>query len=277
MEKCVENYFVLNEEIKDKKTFDGNFVENGKSLYEVIRIIDGIPLFLGNHIKRLENSFKIEKLSFPVSLDNIKQNIFKLIEANKCEVGNVKLVFNYFENKCDFYGYFVQHKYPDEYDYINGVKTILYHGERSNPNAKVINLNFRKNVDKKIKEKGVFEAILVDRNGNITEGSKSNIFMVKSNTVYTAPVEDVLPGITREIIVEICKQCGYTVVDEKINYKKIDQFEGLFISGTSPKVLPICQVDDIKFNSQGTEMIRNIRKAYDDYISNYIKNFDSRS
>lgn len=277
MEKCVEKYFLYNGKIEDESKFNGKFVYNGKSLYEVIRIIDGTPLFLDGHIHRLENSFRLENLKFPFNENEIKENIFQLVKANDRKIGNVKLVFNYIDNKLNFYIYFIPHKYPNESDYENGVKTIIYHGERNNPNAKVINLDFRNNVDKKIKEKDVFEAILVDRNGNITEGSKSNIFMVKDNKVYTAPKEDVLPGITREVVIKVCQKCGLEVVDKRINYKDINKLDGLFISGTSPKVLPIREVDGIEFNSQKVENIKLIRKGYDEYIEKYIRDYNSRS
>lgn len=277
MEKCVEKYFLYNGKIEDESKFNGKFVYNGKSLYEVIRIIDGTPLFLDGHIHRLENSFRLENLKFPFNENEIKENIFQLVKANDRKIGNVKLVFNYIDNKLNFYTYFIPHKYPNESDYENGVKTIIYHGERNNPNAKVINLDFRNNVDKKIKEKDVFEAILVDRNGNITEGSKSNIFMVKDNKVYTAPKEDVLPGITREVVIKVCQKCGLEVVDKRINYKDINKLDGLFISGTSPKVLPIREVDGIEFNSQKVENIKLIRKGYNEYIEKYIRDYNSRS
>ncbi|PJI09809.1 MULTISPECIES: aminotransferase class IV [Clostridium] len=277
MEKCAGSYFLYNGKVEDKSKFDGGFDYKGKCLYEVIRIIDGIPLFLDGHIHRFENSFKIENLKLPVTEHKIEENIFELVKANNKKIGNIKLVFNYVDNKFDFYSYFIPHKYPDKSDYENGVKTIIYHGERSNPNAKVINLDFRSSVDKKIKEMNVFEAILVDRNGNITEGSKSNIFMVKDNKVYTAPKEDVLPGITRDVIIKVCKNCGLEVLDKRINYKDINKLDGLFISGTSPKVLPICEVDEMKFDSQKVQTIKRIRKGYDEYIEKYIRDFNSRN
>ena len=76
--------------------------------------------------------------------------------------------------------------------YTEGVKTILYYGERENPNAKIVNDNFRAKVTEEIKKSNAFEAILVDRNGLITEGSKSNIFAIKDGKLITAKAEAVL-------------------------------------------------------------------------------------
>lgn len=271
MDTSYRKNYLFNNQVKESEDFSDRFLLSGKSLYEVIRVIEGVPIFLEKHLERLINSAKIEKLVLPLSIEEIKQRLNKLIEVNKVSIGNIKIVFNFLENGCDFYAYFLNHSYPSEEAYKNGVDTIFYHGERTNPNAKVINLSFREQVDNKIKEANVFEAILVDRNGNITEGSKSNIFMIKGKTVLTAPVEDVLPGITRDTIIAVAEKCGYKVKEERINYKTVSELDGMFISGTSPKVLPIRRIENLQFQSASNEVIMNIAKGYDEVIKAYIK------
>lgn len=154
--------------------------------------------------------------------------------------------------------------------YENGVETILYFGERENPNAKIINDNFREKVNKEIKDKGVYEAILVDKNGYITEGSRSNIFMVKDNVILTSPVKAVLPGVTRGEIIEIAQKLQIQVKEIEYSYSDIDKLDGIFISGTSPKVLPIRKVNGINLNPNN-DLIRKLMKEYDDEITRYIE------
>lgn len=273
MDTSYQKYYLLNDETKKNSEFSDEFLSKGKSLYEVIRVIDGAPIFLEKHLSRLINSANIVKLILPLSIEEIKEKLNKLIVVNAAAIGNIKIVFNFSDKKCDFYAYFLKHSYPSEEDYKNGVDTILYHGERDNPNAKVINLSFREKADEKIREAKAFEAILVDRNGNITEGSRSNIFMIKDNTVLTAPVEDVLPGITRDTIIAAAKKCGYEVKEQRINYNDIKDLDGLFISGTSPKVLPIRRVDNLQFNSASNKVINDILIEYDEVINKYIENY----
>lgn len=273
MEIIKNDYYMFNDNIKNSCEFDGEFISKGRSLYEVIRIYKGIPLFFEKHMDRMFNSASISNLKLTFDNEKLKNIILKLIEINKVQFGNIKIVFNFCDNECNFYCYFIEHHYPGEKDYENGVSTILFKGERKNPNAKIMDVNFRESTEKAIKDNKAFEAILVDRNGNITEGSKSNIFMVKGQCVYTSPVEDVLPGITRDIIISIALKCGYEVKEERINYKDIKCMEGLFISGTSPKVLPINRVDDICFNSQDNLIIKEIHDSYEKYTEEYVKNF----
>lgn len=261
MSECLNKYFLYNEDIRECKDFNDDKINNGKSIYEVIRIIQGKPLFLQRHLGRLENSAKITDLNLWLDHKEIQERIYKLIKINNISFGNIKFIFN-FNDSNTFLAYFVEHHYPEEEDYIKGVPTILYHGERENPNAKVINKSFRDGVNKEIKDKKAFEAILVDRNGYITEGSKSNIFMVKDKKVFTAPLQGVLPGTTREVIIEVCKKLGIEVIEQRIHYKAVKDLDALFISGTSPKVLPIRKVDEIEFNSSKDELVLCIMREY---------------
>lgn len=272
MEDCLNEFFLYEDEIKSKNEFIKSVTNNGKSIYEVIRIIEGKPLFLKEHLKRMDNSFKITNFKMWITEEEIKNRIKKLVEVNKVREGNIKIIFNFY-NTNTFLAYFSQHYYPPLEYYKVGVDTIFFHGERKQPNAKVINTEFREKVNKKIKESDVFEAILVDNNGNITEGSKSNIFMIREKKVITAPIEDILPGVTRNMVMKICNSIGLEIIEQKVNYREIDKFDALFISGTSPKVLPIKKVGDVRFYSSENKVLINIMEGYDYEVQKDIANF----
>ncbi|ACD23607.1 aminotransferase class IV [Clostridium botulinum] len=262
----INKFFIENSNIKEINQLE-NIKVPGKVIYEVLRIIHGKPLFLENHLLRMENSFKL--INIDQCLDNLKirNDIENLVRENEKLEGNIKLTYNVNEKVMRIF--FINHSYPNEEMYKNGVKTILYFGERENPNAKIVNLNFREKVNIKIKENNAYEAILVDRNGYITEGSKSNIFMVKENVLLTSPIKTVLPGVTRGEIINIAIENGIKVEEVSYKYSDIEKLDGMFISGTSPKILPINQVDSIKMNSN--EIINKLIKCYNNKIIDYIK------
>lgn len=270
MDISFRDYYLYNGETKKSSEFNAEFMNKGKSLYEVIRVIDGLPIFLERHMERLFLSSKLVDLTVPYNISEIKSKIHELLAVNKCNIGNIKIVFNFYKGECNFYAYFLKHSYPSKEEYENGVKTILFHGERDNPNAKVVNLSFREAVDLKIKESGAYEAILIDRDGKVTEGSKSNIFMIKGKEVFTAPISKVLPGITREFIIKAAVKRGYKVTEIEYNYKDIKNLDGMFISGTSPKVLPIRSVDEIELLSNQNQVVKDIMTGYDEEISLYM-------
>ncbi|NFF61936.1 aminotransferase class IV [Clostridium botulinum] len=271
MKECYGEKFIFNNDIKDIKEFDNKYLKLGKSLYEVMRIINGVPVFLEDHLLRLYNSSKMTELGVWMEKEEIKENIKKLCDVNNTKNANVKIIFNYNKGVRTFLAYFIESVYPTEDMYIDGVKTSLYCAERENPNIKIINQNLRDDTNKIIQDAGVYEVILVNKNGYITEGSRSNIFMIQNGKIITSPIVEVLPGITRKYVIKACVNLGYKVIEKRINYKKIDELDGLFISSTSPKVLPICQVDNIEFNAKN-EMIQNIRYEYNKILKNYIEN-----
>ena len=270
MEKCVNQFFIYDGEILKNIDFKETMISSGKSIYEVIRVIEGVPLFLEEHLERLINSIKISNLTLSSNASDIKRNILKLIEINESLEGNIKIVFNYVNDDNKFIAYFINHSYPTKEQYKNGVTTALFYGERNNPNAKVINLDFRNTVDREIKEKNVYEAILIDNEGNVTEGSKSNIFMVKGNVVITAPIDAVLPGITRQSIIDVCNDLDIEVKEENVSVKKLLAMDGIFISGTSPKVLPVNAIYDKSHFNSNNKIILSIMNGYDEKIQHYI-------
>ncbi|KEH98132.1 aminotransferase class IV [Clostridium massiliodielmoense] len=270
MKECYGNKFILNNMVRDIEDFDYKYLREGKSLYEVMRIIDGVPIFLEDHLLRLYNSSKMTELGVWMEKEEIRNNIQKLCEINNNKNANVKIIFNYNKGVRTFICYFIESTYPTEDMYENGVKTSFYCAERQNPNIKIVNQNLRDETNKIIEETGVYEVILVNKDGYITEGSRSNIFMIKDGKVITSPIIEVLPGITRKYIIKACINLGYQVIERRVNYKNIDSVDGLFISSTSPKVLPISMVNEVEFDSKN-EMIQNIRHEYDKIINNYIK------
>lgn len=271
MVECINEYFIKDNEILSVDQFTSNISSIGTSIYEVIRVIDGIPLFLELHLERLFKSATLKGIFIDATANKIEDKINLLIKRNKVIIGNVKIIFNYTSEASNFYAFYISHNYPSLEQYKNGVETILYFGERKNPNAKVINNDFRLQVESKIKEHNAFEAILVNNNGCITEGSKSNIFLIKGEEIHTALAKDVLKGITRDKIIEACYSCNYKVVEKDIHYTELSEYDALFISGTSPKALPISKVDNISYSSALNTVMQNIMLQYDIIINNYVK------
>ena len=256
---------------KIEKVSDFGEDKQGKIIYEVIRIIQGKPLFIEEHYDRMKNSFKLSGVELTKSYTDLRNEINQLVKANKIKEGNIKITYSI--DKDLFKIFFIPHKYPTDEMYIDGVDTILYFGERENPNAKIVNNEFRSKVNEKIKLRGAYEAILVDRNGIITEGSKSNIFIIKDDIVYTSKVEAVLPGVTRTEIMKMAKEIGVKVVEEDFNYLGINDIDSMFISGTSPKILPIRRVEEKELNVNN-KILRKLMSSFNNKIKKYIENLE---
>ncbi|WP_304680837.1 aminotransferase class IV [uncultured Clostridium sp.] len=234
-----------------------------KIIYEVLRIVDGKPAFLNEHLARMQRSFKLINKEFPYKKEEIEELIIQVIQENYNSNGNIKVTYNIRNGNLKMY--YIMHSYPPEKYYESGVKVILYYGERENPNLKIVSTEFRAKIAEKLKEANAVEALLVDKNGFITEGSRSNFFAIKGEKLITAKGESVLRGITRDKIFKIAESLNIEIEEKEIKVSEISNFDSLFISGTSVAILPISQVDDINFDVNN-EILRKIMKIYDDLL-----------
>ncbi|MEG0372221.1 MAG: aminotransferase class IV, partial [Clostridium sp.] len=152
------DYFIFNDNLLESKDFDSVYIEDSKSLYEVIRVSSGVPLFLEEHLTRLYESSKIIGYTLNLTLESIKQNIQRVISKNNISNYNLKIVINNLDNSTpNVYYFFITTNYPDPNLYSVGVDAFLYSAERDNPNAKVINTTLRERVNSLMKEKNCFE------------------------------------------------------------------------------------------------------------------------
>lgn len=271
-DNIVEKYVLCNNNSISVDDFDSSLTLSFPGVYEVIRIIDGVPLFLENHMERFRSSSRLLGYELGYADESIESSIKELVKLNGCTVGNIKIVINNLDKAHqDSYMYFIASKYPSRLEIESGVPVILYHAERSNPNAKSTNLSYREGLNAEISKHNAYEALLVNKKNEITEGSKSNVFFVRNQTIYTSPLVNVLPGVTRGKVMEICEKMGLNLVETAISVDFLKEIDGLFITGTSPQVLPVSSVDGIKYSSSSNTIITDIRKSYEHLVEEYIK------
>lgn len=271
MKEIHEKYVLLNGSIKETSQVNHSFITQNTSVYEVIRVMDGVPLFLEEHIDRLINSCQLLGYDFHIDEEELISDVYMLISLNDCDNKNFKIVISNIEsNKPNQILFFIESTYPSLENYHNGVHTILYKGERDNPNAKVIRTSFRETIKESLVEQKAYEALLVNKSEEITEGSRSNIFFVKDNILYTSPAKDVLKGVTRTRIIDLCEELNITLVEKNIPVDFLHEVEGIFMTGTSPKVLPITSVNNLTFKSTNHPLINKIINEYNALIATYI-------
>lgn len=270
--QLVEHFFILNGQVIRTNSFAYKFPAEAKIVYEVIRVKNSTPLFFEHHMARLMNSIKILNFELP-QLQAIKEQVKSLLVKNPIAENNLRISLIY-RNACTFDTliYFVPSTYPTAIQKQEGVEVKLFKANRDNPNAKVENKTLRESADKIIAESGCYEVLLVNDQGFITEGSRSNVFFIKDDTFYTAPLSMVLGGITRLVIIEIIKNLGLSLVEKPINIDEIDIFDCAFITGTSPSLLPVCQINDTKFNVRSFAL-QKLMDEYSNAIEKDIANF----
>lgn len=271
-------YYLLNNRLLPIEGLSVDHIANGFSVYEIVRVEDYIAIFLEDHLRRLYQSLELEKLRIKENEQEIKQQVRKLTVNNPVSSGKIKIVVQFYSYRpspeYSLWLYFNYYDPPTKQLYRTGVATILCHAERHEPNAKLLHTEARIKADNKIREASVYEAMLVDGNGYVTEGSRSNVFFISGDLLVTPPDEAVLPGIVRSKIMEICHEHHLNLQRRKIHKDELPDFDSAFLSGTTPKILPVRSIDDITF-SVNNSLMAFLMQTYDNKIEHYIQEHKS--
>ena len=268
--------------IGKKGIFDGNLIPLSEikkshlkdfSVYEIVRIEKGVALFIDDHLNRLYRSLSMENLKIKESGQSLKLLVNRLIGANEIDKGKIKFVFYFPEypksENYHFLLYFTEALFPTAEQNDKGVDVAFCRAVRNDPNAKVLNTEARKIANQKIEDEHVFEALLVDNDGFIREGSRSNVFFISGSTLITPPDEAVLQGIARKNVLDICEKQDLPVNVRKVHQTELGRFQSGFLTGTSLKVLPVRQVGNLQFNVS-SELLKFLSDQYDKKIEDYI-------
>jgi len=261
MNECFGKKFILNGKLEDANHFDNSLVYEGDSIYEVIRMTRNSPVFFNDHMERLVSSVSNQKKDLIADIPTLRKDIIRLTKADRKKEVNLKIVFNYNQDSDNYLIYYIEPIYPSEVQYREGVKGILFYAERKDPGSKVINHRLRSSIFHKLILDGGYEALLVNERGQITEGSRSNIFFYKKGVLYTAPDNVILCGITRKHILDICYGNNIRIKLSCVRADHLTDYEAAFMTGTSPIVLPFSQIDDKVFNVD-LPLIAELRRLY---------------
>ena len=123
---------------------------------------------------------------------------------------------------------------------------------------------------------GYDEALILDINDNVNEGSGENFFMIADNKIYTPKDETVLNGITRQTIMKIATDLNYEVIEKDITVNEAKESDEAFFTGTAAEVTPIIQIDDVEI-SNGTpgNITKKIQEIYFNLIRGKIPEYSS--
>lgn len=233
-------YVILNKKLvrNAKISIEDRGFKFGDGIYETIRTIDGKPWLLLEHLRRLRNSAKLLKMKIQLTNAEFKSSIERLIKKNNYPESRIRITVSR-SGTC-----LIEATKLKPVKAPNGVSVITYKAERSMPLAKSTNMMPSILARIEAEKNKAYEALLVDRNGNITEGAYSNIFVVKNNQLIT-PKDDILEGTTRNYII---KKYAKTKL-ASIPAKNIYNYDEIFITSSTNGVIPVVKVDGRPINN----------------------------
>ncbi|WP_280769797.1 aminotransferase class IV [Salipaludibacillus daqingensis] len=233
----------------------------GDGIYEVIRVYDGRPFMLDEHLQRLEMSADAIELDLPYTTEEIKDICLDGLEKSELLEAEIYLQISrgiharqhfYPDSPCAVFAMTVkQAKIIPEEKRQNGVNVMTLEDERWK-NCYIKSLNLLPNVmaKQKAKRNRCEEAIFVEE-GKVKEGSSSNLFAVKNGTLYTYPaLKGILHGITRRVVLDLAKKLPMSVEEAPFTLDFLKNADEVFITSTSMDIMPVRQVDDTVLESE---------------------------
>ncbi|MFL5919783.1 MAG: branched-chain amino acid transaminase [Gaiellaceae bacterium] len=239
----------------------------GSGVFEGIRAYEtdkGSAVFrLSEHLKRLDNSAKLLNMELPYSVEELRSACHELIAANglpECYLRPIAF-FGYGELGVSAMGNPVDvvimswpwGAYLGEDGLKNGISAKISSWERIGPNviphvakATGVYLNSMLAVTE-ANRAGYDEAILLTAEGYVADGSGENVFVVKDGVIYTPDLStSILPGITRDTVIQIAQDLGYRVVEKSLIRSDLYLADEAFMCGTAAEVTPLREVDDVE-------------------------------
>jgi len=233
----------------------------GDGVYEVFPVYNGLILGLESHLKRLQEGLDAINIVNPYDKKGWISIINKLISYH--QENNKQAIYLQISRGCDddrkhTYGklkptVFMQSspfKSPTKSDLLKGSNAITRNDIRwSQCDTKATSLLANIMFAQEAKNHGVEEVILI-RNGIVTECSSSNLFLVKNNCIYTHPKGSyILPGITRDMIIDCAKYCEIEVKEVSFNKDSLMAADEVWISSSTREVIPITHIDNSPINN----------------------------
>lgn len=236
-------------------------------IYEVMKVRENLPIFFTEHIRRLEQSIQRYKSYSYTELQDISIRLIKdqlLLTGDR----NIKLIYNTELDK--FSVELIPNRTPSNELYRTGATVQLYDGERVDPLIKRENNAFRKITEDICRRAGLYDLILRNREGYITEGTRSNFLLIsKDGTIISSPKGEALNGITRDQIFKICKRNNIDILEQEITIETLKTSVSMIITGTSPGVLPVKSCGEITFTIKNS-IIDILNNGYQDEIKNSL-------
>ncbi|MCX7759984.1 MAG: aminotransferase class IV [Hydrogenothermaceae bacterium] len=244
----MERYFLNTEHLDDEKFV--RVISYGEGVFETFRYNGKFPKHLDKHYERLVKGLKTLKIPV-ISKEDFTYNISKAVENFDEKDLYVKVIvfgegMSYYplmSLKTNVLVILKPYKPIDE-DITLTVAPFRVHS--SDPLLRIKSTNYLRNilVKRYARERGYFDAIILNENEEITETSSANIYWIKGRYLYTPSVDcGLLPGVSRSVVIENAKNEGFTVVEGRFSLKDIKNADFVFLSNALHGVMRVKNVD----------------------------------
>lgn len=242
----------------------------GFGVYETVRVSKGFPRFLADHTERLMESARIIGLEHSFDPAFVVTAVESLLKKIATEALNLKILLIGARSKegATLYVFPLNPLFPEKRLYSEGAALVTYEHERPFPHAKALSMLTSYLAYRRASTADCYDALLVDRDGNVTEGTRTNFLCLKGRTVISPPASKILLGVTRKHLLDVAKKGGFSYEERDIPLALVPSFDSAFLTSTSSKIVPIRSIDGAPL-PPASEALRELMRLFDTYLSEY--------
>lgn len=235
----------------------------GDGVFEGIRVYNGIIFRYKEHLERLYSSAKSIKLQIPLGPEDMTKAVVETLKRNGLKDAYIRLVvtrgvgdLGVDPRKCRKASTIIITEYADPSFGVmakqRGISVIISSVRRDAVDAtthEIKSLNYLNSVLAKLEavDAGADDALMLDRNGFVSEATTTNLFIVKYGEIFTPPsTAGILPGVTRRRIIKLAREMDYRVIEKGLTPYDVTNADEAFLTGTLSEVVPLVKVRGIE-------------------------------
>lgn len=282
---------ILPPESSHVSIFDRGFLY-GDSVYEVTITQNDTLIFLEEHLDRLWNSAHLISMEILFSREELIKQIKKTANAITAKTKYVRVIVTRGESEISLAPtntsnnlIIICRELPENpsWWYEKGVEFIVSgvirnDKESLDPNAKSGNYLNSVMAYLEAKKKGVYDSVMVNKDGHITEGTTNNIWMIKDGKITTPPISaGILKGITRDKVIEVCKENNFNFTEDVFTPNELMECDECFITSSTKGIVPVTKLNDTNVG-EGTpgKVTKELSQLYQNKLDKYVKDNSNR-
>lgn len=259
----------------------------GQSLHYGLAAFEGIRAYkthnatrifkIKEHFERLKKSCELVGIPYPWDNKDLVKKTYRLLEKNNLKDAYIRPIV-YSEPQMTLVA-------PEKVNIMicawewgaylgdKQLKVCISPFQRPNPKSTFVEAKISGHYVNSIlattdaKKRGFDEALLLDMNENVAEGSGANIFIEKGGKLYTPSLGNILAGITRATVIELCKMLDIEVIEKQISVEELKNADSAFFCGTAAEVIGIHTIDDTVYRQRWSDSIGYvIQRAYKNLV-----------
>jgi branched-chain amino acid aminotransferase len=264
----------------------------GASVYETIRTYDGRPFLLARHLERLRDSARALDIDIDLTDEELGARVSDTLVATGNRESSIRIVVSAGVGAIDYRAGSAGKptvviivralpEYPESL-YTDGARAVFVKAMRAtrgglDPRIKSSNLLTNMRAFREAQTRDAYEALMRNPEGDVAEGSMSNVFIVDDGRILTPPLSaGILEGITREIVLEVAREAGIPLEEKSFKPPELLQADEVFLTASARQIVPIVQVDDVVIGDGNPGPItRALIERYNRKVRELMKESDS--